>query len=95
MHTITLGVNIQFEHDIIRYSYASLTTPRSAIDYDMQRREQTVVKQPGAHRPLPLRLRAPVGDRRRRRAGAVGVVAGDLPVDGSAPCLLYGYGPTR
>ena len=95
VHTIALGVNLEFDTDVVRYSYASLTTPRSAIDYDMQRRERTVVKQDPVRGYDPSRY---VSERLWATAEdgvqvPISVVRrADVPVDGSAPCLLYGYG---
>jgi len=37
--------NIDFDTQILRYNYNSLTTPASVIDYDMATKEKTVVKE--------------------------------------------------
>lgn len=37
--------NLDFNTDILRYSYTSLTTPSSTIDYNMVTKEQNVLKQ--------------------------------------------------
>jgi oligopeptidase B len=40
-----LDVNPTFATDVLRYSYTSLTTPRSVYDYDMRTRERRLRKQ--------------------------------------------------
>jgi oligopeptidase B len=89
------GANPEFESATLRYEYSSLVTPRSVFDVDMDtlaatlRRRQPVI----GYDPAPY-------ETRRLWAGAedgtrvpMSVVARrDTPLDGSAPCLLYGYG---
>lgn len=36
---------MDFDTNIVRYSYTSLTTPNSVIDYNMDTKEQTVLKE--------------------------------------------------
>jgi oligopeptidase B len=70
-------------------------TPRSTYDYDMRTRERVLRKRVTVHGHDPARYRterlwatAPDGVR-----VPVSVVhRADLALDGSAPCLLYGYG---
>jgi oligopeptidase B len=38
-------VNPDFDTDVLRYSYTSLTTPNSVYDYDMNTRKSTLLKQ--------------------------------------------------
>ena len=90
------GANPEFTSTILRYGYTSLVTPQSVYDYDVVSRQRTLVKQQpvlgdyDAEQYVSERLwaTAPDGERvpislvRRR----------DVPVDGSAPCMLYGYG---
>lgn len=79
-----------------RFSYTSLVTPATSIDYDVRSRRATDVwrqlvpsgHDPGAYRTD--RLWAPAADGRLVPVSVVG--RADLPLDGSAPCLLYGYG---
>jgi len=37
--------NLEFETNILRYSYQSMTTPNSTIDFNMSTKEQTVLKE--------------------------------------------------
>ncbi len=53
-YTAGIGNNPEFDSTILRYSYSSLTTPASVIDYDMTSRKETVMKQQevvGGHNP--------------------------------------------
>ena len=73
-----------------------MTTPAQLFDYDMETRERTLLKTqevPSGHDPddyVTRRLMAPAHD------GELVPVSllyhRDTPLDGSAPCLLYGYG---
>lgn len=40
-----ISTNPEFETDVLRYGYTSLTTPSSTIDYNMGTKEKTVMKQ--------------------------------------------------
>jgi oligopeptidase B len=94
----SLGLHGTFEYDteIVRFTYSSMTTPDQEFDYDMRRRERVLLKEqevPSGHDPgayVTRRLLAPSHD------GEIVPVSvlhrRDTPLDGSAPCLLYGYG---
>jgi oligopeptidase B len=40
-----ISVNREFETDILRFGYTSLTTPRSVFDYNLKTREKTLMKE--------------------------------------------------
>jgi oligopeptidase B len=96
VYTAWFGRNPEWDTDTLRFEYTSLVTPRSAIDYDMDSRERTIVKvQPvlGGYAPseyvsgrvwadAPDGARVPISYVHRR----------DVAHDGTAPALLYGYG---
>ncbi len=44
-YTLYAGTNLNFDTDIFRFGYTSLTTPSSSFDYDMNTREKTLLKQ--------------------------------------------------
>ncbi len=44
-YTAYMTANIEFDTDILRYSYQSLTTPPSVIDFNMKTRQKTVLKE--------------------------------------------------
>ena len=94
----SLGLSGSYEYDteMMRFSYSSMTTPAQLFDYNMRTRERTLLKTqevPSGHDPdhyVTRRLMAPSHD------GELVPVSlihhRDTPLDGSAPCLLYGYG---
>ena len=86
----------EFETDVVRYVYSSLTTPRETYDYDMSTRERTLLKTqevPSGHDPSQYRSARLMA---KSHDGAEVPVSllwhKDTPIDGSAPVLLYGYG---
>lgn len=93
-----LGIDPGFEFttDILRYSYASMTTPTEIWDYDMGSRNRTLKKRqevPSGHDPrhyVTRRIFAPTKDGETVPISLL--YRRDLAIDGKAPCLLYGYG---
>lgn len=95
-YSLGLQGSAEYDTDIIRFSYSSMTTPTQEYDYNMRTRERTLLKTqevPSGHNPqdyVTRRLLAPASD------GELVPVSilyhRDTPLDGSAPCLLYGYG---
>ena len=86
----------EYDTDTIRFSYSSMTTPSQLYDYNLVTRERTLLKTqevPSGH---------DANDYITRRVFAPGWDGVEVPVsllyradtvlDGSAPCLLYGYG---
>ncbi len=93
-----VGVRTGREWDTasLRFSYASMTTPPTVYDYDMNTREREFRKQIevlGGFAPenyLTRRLMAPARD---GTLVPVSVLYREgTPLDGSAPLYLYGYG---
>jgi len=94
VHTVVPGFNPEFDTTTLRFHYSSLVTPDQAIDYDMETRSRTVVKQQPvlggydqslyrterrwATAPDGTRVPISLAYRSDRRAGG--------------PALLYGYG---
>ncbi len=91
-----IDVNRVMDTKLLRYSYTSMTTPRTFIDYDMKSREKTVIKrdeilggfQQGDYETDRLHARASDGS----RIPISIVYRKGLERDGSRPLLLYGYG---
>lgn len=87
---------LDFDTDVIRFSYSSMTTPAQQFDYNMRTRTRTLLKTqevPSGHDPAlyaTRRIMAPARD------GALVPISllyrKQTPLDGTAPCLLYGYG---
>ena len=91
-----VGANPDFNTDVLRYGYSSLTTPASTYDFNMGTKDRKLMKQQevvGGHDPNQYnseRLYAKATD------GALVPISlvykKGTPLDGSAPTLLYAYG---
>ena len=85
-----------FDKTEIRFTYSSMTTPSEVWDYDVASRARVLRKRqevPSGHDPkryVTRRLMAPAADGELVPVSLL--YAADTPLDGSAPCLLYGYG---
>ena len=94
----SLGMSEGYEYDTetLRFTYSSMTTPRQVFDYNMRTRERTLRKTqevPSGHTPedyVTRRVFAPAWDGETVPVSLL--YRKDLALDGSAPCLLYGYG---
>ena len=94
----SLGMSEGYEYDAetLRFTYSSMTTPRQVFDYNMRTRERTLRKTqevPSGHNPadyITRRVFAPAWDGETVPVSLL--YRKDTPLDGSAPCLLYGYG---
>ncbi len=94
--TVAPGMNPEFDSAAYRFSYQSLTTPPSVFTEQLASGERTLLKQvavrggydPSRYESARIWIDAPDGT-----AVPVSVVHRvDTPIDGTAPCLLYGYG---
>ena len=96
VHTVWFGSNPDWDTDSVRFTYTSLVTPRSAIDYGMDSRDRAIVKvEPvlGGYTPAHYvsgRVWAEAAD--GTWVPISYVHRRDIARDGSAPALLYGYG---
>ena len=94
--SLRLEGGYKFDVPILRFGYASPTTPDQVFDYDLNTHEKSLLKTrevPSGHKPadyIAERIMAPSWD------GALVPVTllrhKDTPIDGTAPVLLYGYG---
>jgi len=88
--------NIDFDTDILRLGYTSLTTPNSTYDYNMGTKEMTLLKQQevigdfDSNDYASERLMATARDGVKVPISIV--YKKDYKKDGHGPCLLYGYG---
>jgi oligopeptidase B len=86
----------EFATDLLRFNYSSMATPAEVWDYDLPARERTLRKRqeiPSGHDPsayVTRRLFAPTADGETVPISLLH--RKDVAIDGSAPCLLYGYG---
>ena len=94
----SLGMVDGFEFDTtnLRFTYSSMTTPPRVYDYDMATRTRVLRKQveiPSGHDPedyVTRRVFAPTDDGETVPVSLL--YRKGTRLDGSAPCLLYGYG---
>ncbi len=88
--------NPEYNTDIVRFNYTSLTTPDSEYDYDMDSKDKKLMKEQevvGGYNKT---------DYTTERVFATATDGTKVPIslvykkgfnkDGNAPCLLYGYG---
>ena len=86
----------EFDTTNLRFTYSSMTTPARVYDYDMVSRVRELRKEdeiPSGHNPedyVTRRVYAPVADGESVPVSLL--YRKGTPLDGSAPCLLYGYG---
>lgn len=90
------STNPEFDTDLLRYAYSSLTTPMSTYDYNMNTKEKVLLKRQevmGKFSPDDYhaeRLWATADDGTKIPISLV--YRKGLIMDGQNPCLLYGYG---
>ncbi|WP_417412285.1 S9 family peptidase [Hoeflea sp.] len=88
--------SMEYDTETVRFSYSSMTTPSELYDYNMTTRERTLLKRdevPSGHTPedyVTRRVMVPALD--GELVPVTLLYRKDTPLDGSAPCLLYGYG---
>ena len=91
-----VSVNPEFDTDVLRFNYQSLTTPNTTYDYNMHSREKIFLKQQevlGGFNPSDYRGTRIMAKARDGVDIPVSIVYHkDTPLDGTSPCLLYGYG---
>jgi oligopeptidase B len=86
----------EFNTDVLRFSYSSMTTPSEVWDYDMRTRARELKKRqevPSGHDPadyVTRRIQAPAHDGETVPISIL--YRKGTKLDGSAPLLLYGYG---
>ena len=95
-YSVGVGTNPEYTSTILRFGYESMTTPSSVFDFDMQNKTQELKKQreiPGgyeANKYASARIWATAADGTKVPISLV--YNKQTLIDGSAPCLLYGYG---
>ena len=95
-YDLSIVPGFEFATRELRFRYSSMTTPERLYAYDLESRKRRLLKEqeiPSGHDPdayVTRRLTARASD------GAQVPVSllhrKDRPLDGTAPCLLYGYG---
>ncbi|MCB1536873.1 MAG: S9 family peptidase [Rhodoblastus sp.] len=93
-YSLRMMAGLEFDTDMLRFVYSSMTTPAETFDYDMVSRARSLRKRqeiPSGHDPARYVT---------RRIYAKADDGADVPISilaradrsGPAPCLLYGYG---
>jgi len=95
-YSVFIGTNPEFNTNILRYSYNSLTTPRSTYDYNMDDGTQVLMKQQevvGGYNPADYQSeRIMVTARDGKKIPMSVVYKKGLKKNGKNPALIYGYG---
>lgn len=94
--TLRIGENRDYESHVLRLSWSSPTTPPTVLDYDLRKREATILQQEEVIGPLDP------ADYRCERLFATAQDGAQIPIalvyrrdlerDGTAPLLLLPYG---
>lgn len=97
VYTASISVNPEFDSKVVRYRYSSLTTPNTVLDYAMESREKSILKQDevlgGTFDPANYearRIYATADDGKKIPMSIV--YRKGIKLDGTNPTLLYGYG---
>jgi len=93
---VSLAQNPTFDSPLLRYTYSSLVTPSTVVDYDMQSRSRTIRKQQevrGGYDPAKYGVERRMARARDGAMVPVSIVY-RLPLvrDGKRPLLEYAYG---
>lgn len=95
-YDLSLGTNLEYDTRVVRFTYQSMVTPLSVYDYDMGTRERKLLKRQevlggyDAHNYEAKRIWAVARDGTKVPISLV--YKKGVPLDGTAPMLLYGYG---
>jgi len=97
VYTAWISVNTDFDSQLLRYQYSSLTTPSSTFDYHLDNKEKTLLKQDevlgGTFDPdnyEAKRIYAKADDGKKIPMSIV--YRKGVQLNGENPTLLYGYG---
>ncbi|GAA4407903.1 oligopeptidase B [Nibrella viscosa] len=95
-YVAAIGYNPEFNTNVLRFGYSSLTTPNSTYDYNMDTRERTLMKQQevlgGFNSANYVSERVYATARDGVKIPISLVYRKGTPKDGSAPLLQYAYG---
>ncbi|HQY74821.1 MAG TPA: S9 family peptidase [Aestuariivirga sp.] len=95
-YSLGFGEMREYDTDILRFSYSSMTTPSQVYDYNMRDRTRVLRKTqevPSGHEPanyVTRRILAPAHD--GELIPVTLLYRKSTPLNGTAPLWLYGYG---
>lgn len=95
-YDLSTSTGYEYDTNMIRFDYASPSTPNEEYDYNLVTRERVLRKQqevPSGHNPSDYVVERILAPSRDGEEVPVTILRHkDTPVDGTAPMLLYGYG---
>lgn len=96
-YVIAFGDNPEFDTDVLRFTYTSMTTPRSTFDYEMTSRDRELLKREevgGGFDPANYRTERVWATARDGVRVPISIVYNRnvWEKNGEHPLLLYGYG---
>lgn len=95
-YTTGISINPDFDSKVLRYSYSSLTTPNSTVDYNMETKQKSLMKEQEVvgdfdkNNYESRRIYAPAKDGTKIPVSLV--YRKSLQLDGDNPTLQYAYG---
>ncbi len=95
-YTVYPSINLDFDTELLRFGYTSMTTPNSTYDYNLRTKERKLLKQqeiPGGYNPADYqteRVWATADDGTKVPMSIV--YKKGIKKDGSNPTMLYAYG---
>lgn len=96
VYVLAEGNNAEYATDVLNLVYSSLVTPSTVFEVNLESGDRRILKEakiPSGHDPsryLTYRVEAKAPDGTRVPITVVHLRS--VPLDGSAPCFLYGYG---
>ena len=96
VYSIDTNEGFEFDTTVIRFSYSSMKTPRQVFDYNLAtgkrflKKEQKIPSGHNAKNYITRRTFAQADDGELIPVSLL--YRKDIMLDGTAPCLLYGYG---
>jgi oligopeptidase B len=95
-YVVSTAANPEFDSEVLRYNYQSMTTPNTTYDFNMKTKERVLLKQQevlGGFNSADYKSERIMVKVRDGVDVPVSIVYHkDTKLDGSSPCLLYGYG---
>jgi len=95
-YALGMDAGYEFDTDTLRFIYASMARPAETYDYNLATGERTLLKRqevPSGHDPAAYRVRRIFATAKDGAQVPISLLhRADTVLDGSAPCLLYGYG---
>ena len=95
-YVASVSINPDFNSGVLRYNYQSMTTPNTTYDYDMKSKDRVMLKQQevlGGFNSADYRSQRVMAKVRDGVEVPISIVYHkDTKLDGTSPCLLYGYG---